>query len=108
MQLLGVCMASSGSYTAMSIFWTTPDQALSFQARAIGIATINAVGNLGSALNPLVVGWLRDLTQSFTAGLGYATALLVVGALLVFLLPIPSSRRILNQQPVREPALGNP
>lgn len=107
-QLLGVCMASSGSYTAMSIFWTTPDQALSFQARAVGIAAINAVGNLGSALNPLVVGWLRDLTQSFTAGLGYATALLVVGALLVFLLPIPSSRRILNQQPVREPSLGNP
>ncbi|WP_339544256.1 MFS transporter [Pseudomonas sp. RA_35y_Pfl2_P32] len=89
-QLLGVCMAATGSYTAMSIFWTTPDHALSFKARAIGIAIINAVGNIGSALNPLVVGWLRDLTQSFTAGIGYAAALLVVGSLLVFLLPIPA------------------
>jgi ACS family 4-hydroxyphenylacetate permease-like MFS transporter len=88
-QLLGVCMAATGSYTAMSIFWTTPDHALSFKARAIGIAIINAVGNIGSALNPLVVGWLRDLTQSFTAGIGYAAALLVVGSLLIFLLPIP-------------------
>lgn len=89
-QLLGICMAATGSYTAMSIFWTTPDQAMSFQARAIGIAVINAVGNIGSALNPLVVGWLKDLTQSFTAGIIYATVLLVVGSLLIFLLPIPS------------------
>lgn len=87
-QLIGVCMAATGSYTAMSIFWTTPDQAMSFKGRAIGIALINAVGNIGSAVNPLVVGWLRDLTQSFTAGIGYAAALLVLGALLTFLLPI--------------------
>ncbi|MFJ4067744.1 MFS transporter [Pseudomonas sp. NPDC089996] len=87
-QLCGICMAATGSYTAMSIFWTTPDQALTFKARAIGIAVINAFGNIGSALNPLVVGWLKDLTQSFTAGIVYATALLVVGALLTFLLPL--------------------
>ncbi|MCE7763097.1 MFS transporter [Pseudomonas putida] len=94
MQLCGICMAATGSYTAMSIFWTTPDQALTFRARAIGIAVINAVGNIGSALNPLVVGWLKDLTQSFTAGIVYATVLLVVGALLTFMLPLPSPTSI--------------
>ncbi|MFC3110212.1 MFS transporter [Undibacterium arcticum] len=72
-QLLGICMASAGSYTAMSIFWTTPDQALSFKAQAIGIAVINATGNISSALNPVIVGWLKDATHSFTAGLLYAT-----------------------------------
>ncbi|WP_336333209.1 MFS transporter [Pseudomonas putida] len=91
-QLGGICMAATGSYTAMSIFWTTPDQALSFKARAIGIAVINAFGNIGSALNPLVVGWLKDLTQSFTAGIVYATVLLALGALLTLLLPLPTSR----------------
>ncbi len=70
-QLCGICMAATGSYTAMSIFWTTPDQALTFRARAIGIAVINAVGNIGSALNPLVVG-----------------------ALLTFMLPLPSPTSI--------------
>lgn len=90
MQLCGICMAATGSYTAMSIFWTTPDQALTFKARAIGIAVINAFGNTGSALNPLVVGWLKDLTQSFTAGIVYAAVLLVIGALLTFMLPVPS------------------
>ncbi|MFZ6648312.1 MFS transporter [Undibacterium sp. TJN25] len=88
-QMLGVCLASTGSYTAMSIFWTMPDYALSFKARAIGIAAINAVGNIGSALNPVVVGWLKDATQSFSAGLLYASVLLVVGAAVILALPAP-------------------
>jgi ACS family 4-hydroxyphenylacetate permease-like MFS transporter len=87
-QLLGVCMAASGSYSAMSIFWTTPDQVLSFSARAVGIAVINAMGNIGSAVNPLVVGWLKDLTSSFSAGFAYAALLLILGALLALRLPI--------------------
>ncbi|QCP53063.1 MFS transporter [Trinickia violacea] len=87
-QLLGICAASAGAYTAMSIFWTTPDHTLSFRARAVGIATINAVGNLGSALNPLVVGWLKDVTHGFTSGLLYAAALLLVGAFIATALPL--------------------
>jgi ACS family 4-hydroxyphenylacetate permease-like MFS transporter len=93
-RLLGICLASAGSYTAMSIFWTTPDHALSFRARAVGIAVINATGNIGSALNPLVVGWLKDATHSFSAGLLYAAVLLVIGAAVVAVLPIqPASAR---------------
>ncbi|WLI90740.1 MFS transporter [Massilia sp. R2A-15] len=93
LQLLGICLASAGSYTAMSIFWTTPDQALSFKAQAVGIAVINATGNIGSALNPVIVGWLKDATHSFSAGLIYAAVLLVVGAALVMLLPIDGRKR---------------
>lgn len=87
-QLVGVCLAASGSYSAMSIFWTTPDQALSFRARAVGIALINAVGNIGSAVNPLVVGWLKDLTLNFGSGFVYAAVLMILGALLALRLPI--------------------
>lgn len=87
-QMLGVCMASAGSYTAMSIFWTTPDQALSWKAQAIGIAVINAAGNVSSAINPVVVGWIKDATGSFTGGLFYASALLVAGTVIVLMLPI--------------------
>ncbi|MES2759947.1 MAG: MFS transporter [Pseudomonadota bacterium] len=93
LQMLGICMASAGSYTAMSIFWTTPDQALSFKAQAIGIAVINATGNISSALNPVIVGWLRDATHSFSAGLVYAAVLLVAGAALVMVLPIDGRKR---------------
>jgi MFS transporter, ACS family, 4-hydroxyphenylacetate permease len=88
LRMLGVCLASAGSYTAMSIFWTTPDHALSFKARAIGIAVINATGNISSALNPLIVGWLKDVTHSFSAGLLYSAALLVAGVVVVMMLPM--------------------
>lgn len=88
LRMLGVCLASAGSYTAMSIFWTTPDHALSFRARAIGIAVINATGNISSALNPLVVGWLKDVTHSFSAGLLYSAALLVMGVVIVMMMPM--------------------
>jgi len=91
-QLAGVCLASTGAYTAMSIFWTTPDRALSLGARAIGIAVINATGNIGSALNPVVVGWLKDLTHSFATGLIYASVLLVAGACIVLTLPIAAAK----------------
>jgi ACS family 4-hydroxyphenylacetate permease-like MFS transporter len=91
-QMLGICMASAGAYTAMSIFWTTPDHALSFRARAVGIAIINAVGNISSALNPLIVGWLKDATHSFSSGVVYAAALLIVGVIVVALLPIHQAK----------------
>ncbi|WP_321798123.1 MFS transporter [Caballeronia sp. J97] len=92
LRMLGVCLASAGSYTAMSIFWTTPDHALSFRARAIGIAVINATGNISSALNPLIVGWLKDATHSFTSGLIYSAMLLAIGAVIVMMLPIQRSQ----------------
>jgi ACS family 4-hydroxyphenylacetate permease-like MFS transporter len=92
-QMLGICMASAGSYTAMSIFWTTPDQALSIKAQVIGIAVINAMGNISSALNPLIVGWLKDTTHSFKSGLLYSAVLMLAGVVIVLLLPIASRKK---------------
>ena len=79
--------------TLSGLRWTTPDQALSFRAQAIGIAVINATGNISSALNPVVVGWLKDATQKFTAGLLYSAVLLVIGAAIVMALPIARRQR---------------
>lgn len=91
-QLIGIIMASTGSFTAMAVFWTTPDQSISLRARAIGIAVINATGNIGSAVSPLLIGWLKDQTGSFNSGLYFVAGLLVVGALLVVAIPMKSSR----------------
>ncbi|MDC9594548.1 4-hydroxyphenylacetate permease [Xenorhabdus sp. IM139775] len=91
-QLLGIMMASTGSFTAMAVFWTTPDQSISLHARAVGIAVINATGNVGSAVSPLLIGWLRDQTGHFNAGLYFVAGLLVIGALMVFLIPMKQAR----------------
>lgn len=91
-QLLGIVMASVGSFTAMAIFWTTPDRSISLEARAVGIAVINATGNIGSAVSPLLIGWFKDLTGSFNSGLYFVSALLIVGAVLVWRIPMVGSR----------------
>ncbi|MDR0219444.1 MAG: 4-hydroxyphenylacetate permease [Enterobacteriaceae bacterium] len=87
-QLLGIIMASTGSFTAMAVFWTTPDQSISLRARAIGIAVINATGNIGSAVSPLLIGWLKDQTGSFNSGLYFVAGLLMIGAWLVVRIPM--------------------
>ena len=88
LRLGGIVMASAGAFTAMTIFWTTPDAVLSLKAKAIGIAVINATGNIGSALSSVVVGWLKDISHSFTSGLLFGAAALILGAIIIALIPI--------------------
>ncbi|PHI31560.1 4-hydroxyphenylacetate permease [Budvicia aquatica] len=91
-QLTGIIMASVGSFTAMAIFWTTPDQSISIEARAVGIAVINATGNIGSGVSPLLIGWLKDQTGSFSSGLYFVAGLLLIGALVIWFIPMNKSR----------------
>ena len=92
LQFTGIVMASAGAFAAMVIFWTTPDQSISLRARALGIAVINATGNIGSALSPFMIGWLKDITGSFSSGLWFVAALLVIGAVIIWAIPMKGSR----------------
>lgn len=92
LRLAGVAMASTGAYTAMAIFWTVPDRSLAPHTRALGLAVINAVGNLGSALSPIVVGALKDWTHSFTSGLMFAAVSLLVGIAVLWFAPLGQRR----------------
>ena len=74
----GLVMVSVGAFSAMSIFWTLPASVLSRAARPAGIALISTAGMLGSAVSPSVIGFLRDQTGTFTSGLLYMVALLLV------------------------------
>jgi MFS transporter, ACS family, 4-hydroxyphenylacetate permease len=83
LRLVGLVFTVSGAFCAMATFWTLPQALLSEAARPAGIGLISAVGLLGSAVSPAVIGFLRDLTGNFSAGLFYVTALLVVSIVLV-------------------------
>jgi len=79
---VGLVLVSMGSFCALLTFWTFPasNAILSPEARPAGIALINCAGiGGGSAIGPLVVGYLKDLTGSFTAGLVYVVAMLLAG-----------------------------
>lgn len=85
MQLLGLMFTTSGAFSAMSTFWTLPQSILPEEVRPAGMGLISAIGLLGSAFSPAIIGYLRDLTGKFGAGLAYAAVLLVVGMVLILL-----------------------
>ncbi|MDR5777322.1 MFS transporter [Caballeronia sp. LZ002] len=81
LRFAGLILCSAGTFSAQAIFWTLAPQYLSLTARAAGIAAINVVGMLGTAVGPAVIGGLHDLTGDFGAGLSFVAVCVLVGAL---------------------------
>jgi ACS family tartrate transporter-like MFS transporter len=67
-------------------FWALPTITLGESAAAASIGMINALGNLGGFAGPLLMGYLVSKTGSFTTGLGWLLANLVVAGILVLFL----------------------
>jgi ACS family 4-hydroxyphenylacetate permease-like MFS transporter len=82
-RLAGLILVSVGAFTGMALFWAFCTPLLTLEQRPASIALISTAGILGSATSPTIVGFLRDLTHSFSAGLWYAVGLLVVGILTI-------------------------
>jgi ACS family tartrate transporter-like MFS transporter len=66
----------SGVMASRPPFWTLPTEFLSGRKAAAGIAAINSIGNLGGFFGPTLIGYARDLSGSFTAGLMVSAATL--------------------------------
>jgi cyanate permease len=68
--ILGLlCLGQIGVSAMPPLFWPIPSAFLTGSAAAAGIAAINSLGNLSGFAGPYVMGYLRDMTGSFTAGL---------------------------------------
>jgi MFS transporter, ACS family, tartrate transporter len=63
----GIALAASSSMAGT--FWSLVSATLTESSAARAIALINAIGNLGSGFGPYWIGYLRDVTHSFRAGL---------------------------------------
>ena len=90
--IAALSLVNIGISAAKPPLWAMPTIFLSGSAAAVGIATINSIGNLGGFAGPWVIGWIKDRTGSFTGGLIFVAALLVVSAV-VTLLVARSGRR---------------
>src|SRR5262245_33912132 len=84
----GVTVALVGMNGARAIFWTIPPRFLSGLAAAGGLAFINSIGTAGGQVGPAVMGWLREHTGSFSAGLLAMSGFLVFAALLAWSLKL--------------------
>jgi ACS family 4-hydroxyphenylacetate permease-like MFS transporter len=85
LRMLGLIFCSAGGFTAMSVLWAVPPLLLSPAARPAGIAFVSSCGILASMATPLLIGYLRDLTHNFVAGLFFLAAMLVASGVLVLL-----------------------
>jgi sugar phosphate permease len=92
--LMGITLALVGMNACRAPLFAMCPTFVAGAAAAGSIAFINSVGNLGGFVGPYLVGWLKDTTGSFSAGLvALAIALAAAGftaLLLKIVRPHPS------------------
>ncbi len=91
--ILSLGLAAIGTYIAIVPFWALPPTFLGGTAAAAGIALINSTGNLGGFVGPSIVGWVKDTTQSYSAGMLALAVALVAAGLLTLLVRLQLTRR---------------
>jgi MFS transporter, ACS family, tartrate transporter len=80
--LIGLTIALVGVTSARAIFWTVPTSFLAGRGAAGGLAFISTIGSLGGFAGPFMVGWIKQETGSFIAGLLALAAVLAITTLL--------------------------
>jgi D-galactonate transporter len=85
--LLWLCVSAIGIWGSIAPFWALATRYLRGNAAAAGIAIINSVGCLAGYVAPSFIGWAKDRTNSFSAGLLVVAAALFCGAGLALCVP---------------------
>jgi ACS family tartrate transporter-like MFS transporter len=101
LKMTALSIAGFGIFGCLPVFWTLPTAFLSGAAAAGGIALINSIGNLAGFAGPYAMGWIRDLTGSYTGGLLSLAAAGLLATLLVLALGHDAS---LERAPAPAPA----
>jgi cyanate permease len=83
LKMLALSFGAFGVFAVLPVFWTFPTAFLSGASAAAGIAVINSIGNLSGFFGPFMMGWLKDETGSFSAGLWAIAACAIVGMVIV-------------------------
>jgi MFS family permease len=79
--VIGFTVALIGVTAARAIFWTIPTRFLTGVAAAGGLAFINSIGTVGGFAGPSMMGWLKEFSGSYVAGLGAMAAIMVAAML---------------------------
>jgi len=84
--IASLCVATSGIYAALAVFWTLPSSLLRGVAAAAGLALLNSFSNLGGFFGPYLMGWAKQVTGNFTLGMELLAAMLVLGGVSVIVI----------------------
>ena len=91
--VFGFTLCQIGQRSVMPPFWAIPPIFLGGTAAAAGIALINAIGNLGGAVGPSVMGVIKGQSGEYSGGLLVLVAALILEAVLVLLIRLPRAPR---------------
>jgi MFS transporter, ACS family, tartrate transporter len=83
-----LCLSQIGVSATPPLLWPIPSAFLTGTSAAAGIAAINALGNLSGFAGPYMMGYLRDVTGDFTAGLLLLGGCALVGGLVALTLRV--------------------
>jgi MFS transporter, ACS family, tartrate transporter len=90
--VLGLSLATIGLYASNAHLFPLPAVFLTGPALASGIAWVNSVGILGGSVSPPIVGWIKEVTGSFSGGLyalaGFGLMAAIVSAICVRETPV--------------------
>jgi ACS family tartrate transporter-like MFS transporter len=95
--VLALSLAALGIYAAVGTFWSLPTALLTGSGAAGGIALINSIGNCGGFIGPVVIGWLKGATGTFTAPLLFLSASLALAGVLALGFGRIQAQRLLRQ-----------
>jgi MFS family permease len=82
-----MCLAIPGPFAAMAPFWSIPTETLPRNVMALVVGIVNAFGNVGGAVGPTLVGWLKQTSGSVAIPFGALGVGMLLAAGLAFLLP---------------------
>jgi ACS family tartrate transporter-like MFS transporter len=96
-------VATIGLYGSKPAFWPMPSLFLTGTAAAGGIAMVNSIGNLGGYFGPFIVGWIKDSTGSFEAGLYFLAASALASGIIAYF-AVQTSAAAMHQSDLATPA----
>lgn len=99
--VLSLVVVNVGISSAKAPLWAMPSTFLSGAGAAAGIAMINSLGNLGGFVGPFAIGWLKNRTGGYAAGLYVVAATLAVSAVVTLLLARNTRRATVAEQQQR-------
>lgn len=85
--LIASAGAIGGNVIANALYWNLPTAIMSGVAATVGLAFVNALGQLAGFSGPALFGWLFSTTGSISPGLGLLAACLALGGVAVLLIP---------------------
>lgn len=84
--LVALSVAAVALYVALPAYWTMPNAIFPGVRGAAVVGLISSVGHVGGILGPALVGYLRESTGDFSAGLRGLAASLLVTVLVAWML----------------------